>query len=62
MFSCDTVGEWVRLPCFIWSLLGLTDPCCMSTTYVVTTYADGHTESDLWLLIWKEIKIQIQIM
>jgi hypothetical protein len=48
MFSCDTVGEWARLPCFIWSLLGLTDPCCMSTTYVVTTYADGHTESDLW--------------
>ena len=48
MFNCNIVGEWAKLPCFIWSLLGLTDPCCMSTTYIVTTYADGHTESDLW--------------
>ena len=48
MFSNDKVGQWAKLPCFIWSLIGLTDPCCMSTTYTVTTYADGHTESDLW--------------
>lgn len=52
-FSCDTVGEWGRLPCFIWSLLSLTDPCCKSTSYTVTYYSDGHTESNYWFhVLW----------
>ena len=45
--SCDTVAEWARLPCFILGLLGLTDPCCILTSYTVNTYAEGRTESDL---------------
>ena len=44
-FSCEKVGEWFDLPCFIISLIGLTDPCCRSETYTVTEYEDGHKES-----------------
>ena len=45
-FSYDTLLEWFRLPCFIISLIDLTDPCCRSNSYTVVTYTDGHTESD----------------
>ena len=45
-FECDQLGELYKLPCFIWSLVGLTDPCCRSNSYTVYTYADGHTESN----------------
>ena len=46
-FSFNVIGKLYALPCtFVWSLLGVTDPCCMQTTYTVTTYADGHTESN----------------
>ena len=35
------------LPCkYIWGFLNLTDPCCTQDTYTVTTYADGHKESN----------------
>jgi len=45
-FQCDYLGELYKIPCFVWSLIGLTDPCCISNTYTVTIYADGHTESN----------------
>ena len=46
-FSCDAIGFLFKLPCIcVWSLIGLTDPCCEQTTYTVTTYEDGHTESN----------------
>jgi hypothetical protein len=45
-FQCDYLGELYKIPCFVWSLIGLTDPCCTSNTYTVTIYADGHTESN----------------
>ena len=46
-FSFDAIGFLFKLPCLcVWNLLGLTDPCCMQTTYTVTTYEDGHTESN----------------
>lgn len=46
-FSFESLGSLFSLPCtFVWGLLGVTDPCCMQTTYTVTTYADGHTESN----------------
>ena len=45
-FQCDYLGELYKIPCFVWSLIGLTDPCCRSNTYTVTIYADGHTESN----------------
>ena len=52
-FECVQLGELYKLPCFIWSLVGLTDPCCRSNTYTVTYYSDGHTESDYCChLIW----------
>ena len=52
-FECEYLGELYKLPCFIWSLVGLTDPCCRSNSYTVTYYSDGHTESDYCChLIW----------
>ena len=49
-FSCDAIGFLFKLPCIcVWSLIGLTDPCCEQTTYTVTTYEDGHTESTEFL-------------
>ena len=44
-FDCDYLGELFKIPCFIWNLRVLSDPCCRSESYTVTTYADGHTES-----------------
>ena len=44
-FECDKLNELYRIPCFIWSLVGLTDPCCRSESYTVYVYEDGHTES-----------------
>ena len=44
-FDCDKLSELFNIPCFIFSLVGLTDPCCRSESYSVTTYTDGHTES-----------------
>ena len=44
-FSNDKLNKLFKIPCFIWSLIGLTDPCCRSNSYTVTTYADGHKES-----------------
>jgi len=44
-FEWDKLNELYRIPCFIWSLVGLTDPCCRSNSYTVYVYADGHTES-----------------
>ena len=45
-FECDKLGELYKIPCFVWSLVGMTDPCCRSTGYTVTVYTDGHTESN----------------
>jgi len=45
-FSCEKAGEWFELPCFIISLIGLTDPCCRRDHYTETTYEDGHKESN----------------
>ena len=45
-FQCDKLGELYKIPCLVWSLIGLTDPCCEIKTYTVTYYADGHTESN----------------
>ena len=44
-FDCDKLSELFNIPCFIFSLVGLTDPCCRSESSTVTTYTDGHTES-----------------
>ena len=44
-FDCDKLSELFNIPCFIFSLVGLTDSCCRSENYSVTTYTDGHTES-----------------
>ena len=44
-FGCDKLSELSKIPCFIWSLIGLTDPCCRSNSYTVTVYSDGTTES-----------------
>ena len=44
-FDCDKLSELFNIPCFIFSLVGLTDPCCRSESHTVTTYTDGHTES-----------------
>ena len=52
-FRWEHSGELCKLPCFIWSLLGLTDPCCQMDSYTVYTYPDGRTESDYYcVLIW----------
>ena len=51
-FSCDKLNELFGLPCSICLLIGLTDPCCKITTYTVTVYSDGHTEStECWVRI-----------
>ena len=44
-FQYEKLSEFFRLPCFVFQLIGLTDPCCMSTTYTVTYYSDGTTSS-----------------
>ena len=44
-FSCEKAEHWFKLPCFIISLIGLTDPCCRSNSYTETEYKDGHKES-----------------
>ena len=46
-FTFKAIGIYFIIPCaYVWRFLGLTDPCCTQTTYTVTTYADGHKESD----------------
>ena len=45
-FQWDKISELNKMPCFIWSLVGLTDPCCRSDTYTVTVYEDGSTQSN----------------
>ena len=60
-FQSNPFQYWCNIPCFIWTLIGLTDPCCRSETYTVTTYADGHTESTyccnvMWNCFIKVIK------
>ena len=44
-FTWEYLGESAKIPCFIWQLVGLTDPCCRSESYTVTYYSDGSTES-----------------
>ena len=44
-FNSDYLDELSKIPCFIWSLKVLSDACCRSESYTVTTYPDGHTES-----------------
>ena len=39
---------------FMWSLLGLTDPCCRINTVTVRVYADGHTEDDSCFCLYME--------
>ena len=42
----DKLKNYFRIPCdYVWSFIGLTDPCCEVTTYTVTTYSDGTTSS-----------------
>lgn len=45
-FDSNPFDYWGKIPCFIWNLIGLTDPCCRSEGYTVTVYSDGHTESN----------------
>lgn len=46
-FSCQAIRFIFALPCIcVWPILKLTDDCCRQDTYTVTTYADGHTESN----------------
>ena len=45
-FSCDYLGELYKIPCFVWSIKSLSDPCCRSNSYTVYYYSDGHTESN----------------
>ena len=44
-FDGSKISELNKIPCFVWSLVGLTDPCCRSESYTVTYYSDGTTES-----------------
>ena len=44
-FDGSKISELNKIPCFVWSLVGLTDPCCRSESYTVTVYSDGSTES-----------------
>lgn len=42
----DKLKNYFRIPCdYVWSFIGLTDPCCEVTTYTVNTYSDGSTFS-----------------
>ena len=42
----DKLKNYFRIPCdYVWPFIGLTDPCCETTTYTVTTYSDGTTTS-----------------
>jgi hypothetical protein len=44
--SFDNLKNYFKIPCeYVWEFIGLTDPCCESTTYTVTTYSDGTTSS-----------------
>ena len=45
-FQFSTFSYLFNLIRFMWSLLGLTDPCCRINTIIVTTYADGHQEDN----------------
>lgn len=45
-FNNAYLKEIFGLPCFIWALVSLTDPCCRCDTYTETTYADGHKEDN----------------
>ena len=45
-FEFNTFCYLFGLIKFMWSLLGLTDPCCRINTVTVRVYADGHTEDD----------------
>jgi hypothetical protein len=46
LFQFDTLCYLFGLIKFMWSLLGLTDPCCRINTITVTVYVDGHTEDN----------------
>jgi hypothetical protein len=44
--SFDNLKNYFKIPCdYVWEFIGLTDPCCESNTYTVTTYSDGTTSS-----------------
>ena len=44
-FDCGKTSELFNIPCFIFSLISLTDPCCRSNSYTITYYSDGSEES-----------------
>lgn len=67
----DKLKNYFRIPCdYIWSFIGLTDPCCEITSYTVTTYSDGSTSStkscvecwNLFMLIVKRVVFFISTM
>ena len=45
-FSCESLGELSKLPCFILALKCLSDDCCRYNYYTVTSYIDGSTSSN----------------
>lgn len=64
----DKLKSYFKIPCdYVWKFIGLTDPCCVSTTYTVTIYSDGTTSStkscvecwNLFVLILKRVVLII---
>ena len=55
IFSCNAIWFLLSLPCkYIWSVLGITDPCFEQDSYTVYTYSDGYMESDYCCVcVWK---------
>lgn len=51
-FSFKILCLWYTLPFkYVWPFLGLTDPCCLRTTYTVTIYSDGTVTDDRFCVI-----------
>ena len=69
-FQYEKLREFFNLPCLIFNLIGLTDPCCRSETYTVTYYSDGSVRSTeccmhLWnffIFIMKRLAVIFSIL
>ena len=52
-FDGKKLAELGQIPCFVWSLVGYTDPCCRSDVNVRIIYTDGHVETNYcWNCMW----------
>ena len=51
-FERSKLGELGKLPCFVWSLVGLTDPCCRSGSDINIIHSEERVEINCCACLW----------